>query len=210
MVQDEVAFKASFPANGIEIHFGDPTATPPEDPKSFKVYEVGNVVPGNELHSGSLDDDDKAHDTLVFRGMVIHFDGVPAGGESIQIAETGDQKRGVLDTIQQLRYALENEPDSPDGNRNVRDAVAVALTNLDHAMVTIDATRGDIGARMNIIDTTRDDNEDVTLVNKSVQAELREVDYPEALSKLAFQSIVLEAAQQSYVRVSQLNLFNKM
>jgi len=61
-----------------------------------------------------------------------------------------------------------------------------------------------------VIETTLTDNENVTLVNQEVQAELREVDYPEALSKLAFQSIILEAAQQSYVKTSQLSLFNRM
>lgn len=214
IVQDEIAF-ASFPPNGVQIVFGDPAAVPPanNDPRSFEVYalDAGGNPTGAALHTGSLDDDDKDHDTLVFRGMVIHFDGVPAGGESIQIAEDDSKmKRGVLDTIQQLRKALEDEPDTPEGNRNVRDAVAVAITNIDYAMVTIDATRGDIGARMNIIETTRTDNEDVNLVNQTVQAELREVDYPEALSRLAFQSIVLEAAQQSYVRISGISLFNRM
>ena len=53
-------------------------------------------------------------------------------------------------------------------------------------------------------------NEDVTLVNKSVQAELRELDYAEALSRLSFQTVILEAAQQSYVKISGLNLFNAM
>lgn len=210
MVQDEVAFNGNngFPDAGIEVHFGDPLAIPAGDPKSYEVYEAGTTV---LLHTGSLDDDDKAHDTLVFRGMVIHFDGVPAGGEVVTITEDDNrQKQGVLDTIQQLRRALEDNPDTPQGNRDTRDAVAIALTNIDHAMVNIDATRGDIGARLNVIETTKTDNEDVALINKTVQAELREVDYPEALSRLAFQSIVLEAAQQSYVRISQINLFNKI
>ncbi|HKM37534.1 MAG TPA: flagellar biosynthesis protein FlgL, partial [Thiopseudomonas sp.] len=70
--------------------------------------------------------------------------------------------------------------------------------------------RGAIGARMNVIETTLSHNEDVAIVNKGVQADLREVDYPEALSKLAFQSVVLEAAQQSFVKISQLNLFDKI
>ena len=63
---------------------------------------------------------------------------------------------------------------------------------------------------MNIIDTTQADNDDVTLVNKGVQANLRELDYAEALSRLSFQTIILEAAQQSYMKISGLNLFNKM
>lgn len=202
MVQDEIAF-ADFPADGIEIRF-----SPAPDEKNYEIYEVGGTTP---LQTGRLDDDDKDHDTLVFRGALFHLDGVPAGGESIVIEEDSNRhKQGVLDTIYQLRMALEEQPDTPTGNRAVRDAVAVALTNIDHAMVTIDGTRGDIGARLNIIETTRTDNEDVTLVNKAVQAELKEVDYPEALSRLSFQSIILEAAQQSYVKVSQLTLFNKL
>jgi flagellar hook-associated protein 3 FlgL len=100
--------------------------------------------------------------------------------------------------------------DPSSGNAGVRDAVAVALTNLDHGMISVDAARGNIGARLNVIETTQTDNEDVTLVNKAVQAELRELDYAEALSRLSFQTIILEAAQQSYVKISGLNLFNAM
>ena len=77
-------------------------------------------------------------------------------------------------------------------------------------MTTVDGVRGEIGARLNIIDSTQTDNEDVTLVNKSVQAELRELDYAEALSRLSFQSIVLEASQQSYVKIASLSLFNQL
>ncbi len=214
LVQDEVAFAGSspFPAGGIEIRFGDTTLVPPDGPKDYKVYDGATLV-----HSGRLDDDDQRQDSLVFRGVVMHFDGVPTGGEVITVksdptdlTDPTYEKQGVLDTIHQLRMALENNPDSPKGNRDTRDAVAAALTNIDHAMVNIDSTRGDIGARMNMIETTQIDNEDVSLINKTVQAELREVDYPEALSKLAFQSVVLEAAQQSFVKISQLNLFDKI
>jgi len=86
----------------------------------------------------------------------------------------------------------------------------VSLTNLDHGRVSVDAARGNIGARRNVIETTLTDNEDVALVNKSVQAELKELDYAEALSRLSFQTVILEAAQQSYVKISGLNLFNAM
>lgn len=205
LVQDEIAYASApgYPDSQFEIRFNDPA-----NPKNYEIFET---TTGTSLQTGSMDDDDKLHDTLVFAGVVVHLDGVPDGTETISIkADPAREKQGVLDTIYQLRTALENNIDSPEGSRATRDAVAAAITNIDHAMVTIDQTRGDIGARMNIIETTQTNNEDVTLVNQAVQAELREVDYPEALSKLAFQSIILEAAQQSYVKVSNLNLFNKM
>lgn len=207
LVQDEIAYASApgYPNSEFEIRFENPA-----NPKEYTVYEVSSGTDIQRIQ-GVMDDDDKLHDTLVFDGVVVHLDGVPNGTETIGItADSTREKQGVLDTIYQLRKALDDNPDSPEGNRATRDAVAAAITNIDHAMVTIDQTRGDIGARMNIIETTQINNEDVTLVNQEVQAELREVDYPEALSKLAFQSIILEAAQQSYVKISNLNLFNKM
>jgi flagellar hook-associated protein 3 FlgL len=123
------------------------------------------------------------------------------------LTEDGGPKQGILDTVGALRQALE---DPGTGNGAVRDAVGAALTNLDHGMVSVDAARGNIGARLNVIESTLTDNEDVALVNKAVQAELRELDYSEALSRLSMQSVVLQAAQQSYVKISGLSLFNVM
>jgi flagellar hook-associated protein 3 FlgL len=159
-----------------------------------------------------MDSDPDKSDKLVFRGVTVHLDGAPVGGETIRVipdASSGEikEKQGILNTIASLRSSLE---DPTTSNSGVRDAVAVALTNIDHGMISVDAARGNIGARLNVIETTQTDNEDVALVNKSVQAELRELDYAEALSRLSFQTVILEATQQSYVKISGLNLFNAM
>jgi len=203
LVQDEVAFSGTpaFPAQGINLVFDE------TDPKSYTIYDAET---GDDLGGGSMGENPDTTDKLVFRGVVINLDGTPVGGEQIQVtADPAKQKQGPLDTIATLRKALE-EPATPEGNLKVRDAVAQAMTNLSSASVVVDSTRGEIGARLNIIESTRTDNEDVALVNKSVQAELRELDYPEALSRLSFQTLILEAAQQSYVKISSLNLFNKL
>ncbi len=208
LVQDEVAFSGTpaFPPSGIEIEF---------DTVNPQNYEIRSIAPPAVLGSGTLDSDPAKQDKLVFRGVVVNVDGTPAGGELVQITprQVGGvdvQKQGVLDSIATLRQALLDAPDTPNGNLQVRDAVALGLTNLDHAMVTLDSVRGEIGARLNIVETTQTDNEDVSLVNKSVQAQLRELDYAEALSRLSFESIVLEAAQQSYVKIAGLTLFSQM
>ncbi len=205
LVQDEVAFAGApgFPEGGIDIVFGNP------DAKSYEIFAAGTTTP--QLAAGSMDENEKTPDKLVFQGVVINLDGVPASGDVISvIADPNRQKQGVLDTIANLRKVLEDAPSTPEGNLVVRDAIAEAITNLSSASVVIDSTRGDIGARRNIIDTTLTSNEDSTLGNKAVQADLRELDYPEALSRLSFQTLILEAAQQSYVKISGLNLFNKL
>ncbi|MDO9623028.1 MAG: flagellar hook-associated protein FlgL [Pseudomonas sp.] len=219
LVEDEVAF-ASFPPNGVQLVFDpvdplnytlSPVITPgvpadPTDPLSVEIPAVLGAAVNGRLQAGK--------DTLVhYQGAAFYVNGTPAAGASFTIAgPNGDptssppNKVGILDTIASLRSTLEN---SATGGQ-VRDAVALALTNLDHGMTSVDGVRGEIGARLNVIETTQTDNEDVTLVNKSVQAGLRELDYAEALSRLAFQSIVLEASQQSYVKIAGLSLFNKI
>ena len=65
-----------------------------------------------------------------------------------------------------------------------------------------------IGARMNVIESTQTENEEVALINTTVTSQLEDLDYAEALSRLSLQSVVLEASQQSFVKVSSLSLFN--
>ncbi|MEZ3185821.1 flagellar hook-associated protein FlgL [Pseudomonas sp. LM13] len=201
LVSDEVAFSNY---RGIRIAF---------DPVVEGKYQVFGMPKdgGAEVSLGTsnLDNDNDSDDKLVYGGVTLFVGGQPPTGSEILVQGKVPvaEKQGILDTIANLRSALE-EPTTSSGG--VRDSVAVALTNLDHGMISVDAARGNIGARLNVIETTQTDNEDVTLVNKSVQAELRELDYAEALSRLSFQTVILEAAQQSYVKISGLNLFNAM
>ncbi len=175
---------------------------------NFTVNPVQFSVSAGVLSMGA---DSVAIDPVTLKaqlgGMEFSFGSMPTASGTFEVARTAEQKQGILDTIANLRSALENPA---TGNSGARDAVAVALTNLDHGMVSVDQARGNIGARLNVIESTQTDNEDVTLVNKGVQAELRELDYAEALSRLSMQTVVLEAAQQSYVKIAGLSLFNVM
>ncbi|MGE6662296.1 flagellar hook-associated protein FlgL [Pseudomonas sp. NPDC047961] len=212
LVSDEIAFSGAngFPANGVQLQFNADG--------SYDIYELDNsglpaAAPLTDGTGLRMDSNSSKSDSLVFRGMTLQLDGAAIGGEAVNITpklsgpSATQQKQGILDTIANLRSSLENPS---TGNAGVRDAVAVALTNLDHGMVSVDQARGNIGARLNVIETTQTDNEDVALVNKGVQAELRELDYAEALSRLSMQTVVLEAAQQSYVKIAGLSLFNVM
>ncbi|MGA4815634.1 hypothetical protein ACPA9J_12515 [Pseudomonas aeruginosa] len=46
------------------------------------------------------------------------------------------------------------------------------------------------------------------LVNASVMSQIQDLDYAEALSRLSLQSTIMDAAQQSYVKIQGLSLFN--
>jgi len=195
-ITDSVAFARAFPSGRADYSIdNDGRLTLSSDPEVIIEFQAGGLLSSADIKM------------LKELGLSITADGAIPGAGIMSVARVSEQKQGILNTIANLRQALET-PTTTNGG--VRDAVAVALTNLDHGMVSVDSARGNIGARLNVIETTQTDNEDVTLVNKAVQAELRELDYAEALSRLSFQTIILEAAQQSYVKISGLNLFNAM
>lgn len=85
---------------------------------------------------------------------------------------------------------------------------ATVLGDIDAAMENILNAQSRIGARLNAIDTQRDINASAILQFEETRASLEGLDYAEAVSRLNSQMIGLQAAQQSYVRVQGLSLFN--
>ena len=139
----------------------------------------------------------------------MQIDGTPAAGDDFAVNRKPDaEKRSLLNVVSDLRKALQSSSDTPAGNRQIRDAVAIATSNLDAVNTKVLAVQGSVGARLNTLDSTEGFVDDVSLVNKSVQSSLEDLDYAEALSRLTMQSTILQAAQQSYVKISGLSLFN--
>ena len=98
------------------------------------------------------------------------------------------------------------------------DAVAVSLrngtgnqpvlTDLDAALERISQTRAKIGARMNAIDDQKVSNDAFDLAVKEVRSSLEDLDYAEAISRFNQQLTALQAAQQAFLKVQDLSLFN--
>ena len=199
LIKDEVSF-ANFPPGGVQITFDN------ADPMNY------TMTPAGKICCWWI----RTLPVVTYSGVGFYVNGAPSPGATFTVSGPGPAATasasdpsvqiGVLESISQLRKVLET---STDG-REVRDAVALGISNIVNSMDSVDRGRGAVGARLNVIDSTTTDNEDVTLVNKAVQADLRELDYAEAISRLSFQSIIMEASQQSFLRISSLNLFNKM
>ena len=154
-----------------------------------------------------------AHGSYEIRhaGVVVTLDGElhPNDAFSMSVG-SGDrtETRSVLETVRQLRETLESTDDSTEGKLQRRDMLAVSLQNIDNAMGQIMGVQTSLGARLNVIESTSLEHDEASLINEQIKTELESLDYAEALSRLSMQTIILEAAQQSFVKVSGLNLFN--
>jgi flagellar hook-associated protein 3 FlgL len=82
------------------------------------------------------------------------------------------------------------------------------LTNMTSALDSTYSAQTRVGARLNAIDTQKTINEDIKFRDEATVAEFRDLDYAEAITRLNLQSTGLQAAQQAYVKVQGLSLFN--
>lgn len=93
-------------------------------------------------------------------------------------------------------------------NLQAGNADGYALDDLDTALNRIFETRARIGARMNAIEDQKASNDAFDLAVSDVRSTLEDLDYAEAISRFNQQLTALQASQQAFVRIQDLNLFN--
>jgi len=82
------------------------------------------------------------------------------------------------------------------------------LDQIDTALSRVLDVRSQLGARLNVLDSQNETNQDFTLSLKQTKSQIEDIDIAEAISRFNFQIVSLQAAQQAYVKVQNLSLFN--
>jgi flagellar hook-associated protein 3 FlgL len=82
------------------------------------------------------------------------------------------------------------------------------LQQLDQTESHLSNVRTSVGARLSMLTTVESARQDASVQIDDSVAAVAGADFAEASSRLAQQLVGLQAAQQSYVKVAQLSLFN--
>jgi len=82
------------------------------------------------------------------------------------------------------------------------------ITAIDQALDRVLTARSNVGGRLNALDQQQELNQDFILDVQTTLSDVRDLDFAEAVSRLNVQTAGLQAAQQAYVRVQGLSLFN--
>lgn len=139
-------------------------------------------------------------------GASVTITGTPASGDAFSVKASSTQS--VFKTLANLIGALEATNTSGASAAQYANEIGFALTNLDQANDNILSVRAMIGSRMTELESLDNVNQDLSLQYQQTLSNLQDLDYAKAISDLTRKQTELEAAQQSFVRVSQLSLFN--
>ena len=115
----------------------------------------------------------------------------------MDIADGSGGFEDVFTTLEKL--ATDLEADAPNGS---------SLAQMDRAMDHLLTSRATAGARLNALDSQENINGALLVQLEQTRSTIEDLDYAEAATRLSQESVILQAAQQSFVQVQNLNLFN--
>ena len=116
----------------------------------------------------------------------------------------------MFTTLQGLVTALNNGSSSSVSPTSAayQNALNSALVNLDNALDSVLNIRASVGSRLTEIDTAQNTSDSLSQTYAERLSGLQDLDYAKAISDLSLQQTYLQAAQQSFVRITGLSLFD--
>ncbi|MBV6416158.1 MAG: hypothetical protein CMLOHMNK_00689 [Steroidobacteraceae bacterium] len=207
--------------NGTFVVGADPANTGSATLSSDSVVDAAAWVPGDYrivFTSGAAWEVRDAASTLIaggaydgsgaieFNGARIVLSGQPVAGDAFDVRAAGTED--IFTTLGNAVAALRSPTDAPAARMQWNAAAAAAIRQFETAGDHFLDVRADVGARLAVLDAAAATRADLEVELDTEVGKLRDVDYAEAVSRMTRQYTALQAAQQSYVRYSQLSLFD--
>ncbi|NEV60536.1 flagellar hook-associated protein FlgL [Thiorhodococcus minor] len=130
----------------------------------------------------------------------------PADGDEI-ISRPMEQV-SIFQTLDDIASALESSSSETEARALLDEASSIAISNIDAGLERLNEVRSSVGLRLNVMETHADLNDQRLVDLNTTLSEVRDLDYAEAISRYKLQEVALQAAQQTYVQVSRLSLFD--
>ncbi len=160
--------------------------------ENFSVLDVGAGTQTIEFDNTTLTEGGLVDSAVRTSTVVIQLD----DSYTLQSDVSGTSSSGTFGVFD----AQANVPATIDGEG--------VLDDLDIGLNRILNVRASIGARINTVDLQQDLNADFDVDLQSLLSDTRDLDYTQAISEFNLQLVGLQAAQQAFVRVQDLSLFN--
>ncbi|WP_448546791.1 flagellar hook-associated protein FlgL [Thalassotalea fusca] len=182
----------------------DPATNPPDyqfiftAPNDLRV-EDGNgavVYPTAAYTPGQI---------IAFNGIEVQLSGNPLPGDVVDI--TPNEKIGVFDTIKAAIDWMNVGADPTDPIQHEVDYGEI-LTQLDEALNHITSKRTEAGIRLKLAENQGNNHEDAVLNLSSGRSNIEDLDFAKAIADFEQSQVALQAAQQTFVQIKGLSLFN--
>ena len=146
--------------------------------------------------------------TVTFDGIdltLTNTPGAPAPGDRFSI-QPGNQD--IFETLTDIIKTLRAPTNTASAKLDLAAGLAQANGNVDKSLNNVLTVRAKFGISLQEIDALDSVGENTGLTYKQQLSEIQDLDYAKAITELNQQQVILQAAQQSFVKTSSLSLFN--
>ena len=143
---------------------------------------------------------------IQFNGLATAISGTPASCDRFTIQPAVNQD--LFTTLKKLADTLAAPAATPASSAQLSQSLDNTLADLDQGINHLEEVRGRVGARLNALDSQDSANQAFSLHLQQTLSDVDGLDYAEAATRLNGGLVALQAAQQSFVRIQDLSLFN--
>jgi flagellar hook-associated protein 3 FlgL len=169
-----------------------------DDPITFSIAgAVSGVVATGTYQSG---------EAIAFNGVSIEIEGALTNGDIYQINRS--VRQNVFQSVQSIADTLLAGNKTAAKSSKLVNDLGQSISTMDQALEHLQSRRTIVGNRLQALDTRADENANGLIRLERQTSELNDLDFAEAVSRLNLQTTALQAAQQSYIKIQGLSLFN--
>lgn len=199
-VTDPSVYAKAFPAGGAVLKF--------TTGGKYELYAQPLTANSRPVANGTLA---AGATSITAAGVKFSFSASPVDGDQYSVGVNKHQTQNILDTVSQLRQALERPIDgSEKAGQQLRADLDSAIANISSGQNQLAYTVTSIGARGKALDLQELANESLGIANSSTQSSIRDSDPAEVMTRLTLQQTMLQASQLAFSKISQLSLFNRL
>ncbi len=167
------------------------------------VFKSGDAIPFSGLQTNTYGDGISTGDF----GISVTISGDPASGDAFKVGASESQS--IFTTLGDTIKLLESSKAiGTMGNTQLHNQLGGLLTSLSQAEDSILTARALSGSSMSEVDSLDSVGESLHIQFQDTLSRLQDLDYAEAITKLNRQQMELQAAQQSFSKISKLSLFD--
>lgn len=141
-----------------------------------------------------------------FNGLGVSISGQPAAGDRFDISPNSG--RPIFDTLTEFINAVSQAPANPAASARLNQRLNGVIADLDQAIGHVLDVRTSVGARQNALQAVASESEDLRVELKTNLSDIEDVELDVAIGRLQQRMNGLQAAQQTFISISRLNLFD--
>lgn len=140
-----------------------------------------------------------------FKGIRVSITGAPNAGDVFGVDLSVKPTQDIFTTITTLITSIRGLGADPT---RYSYEIGQGLNSINYSESKLIEARAEVGVRINIADSQKDFNDKLNVLTQGILSEVEDLDYTAAITKLTQNSFILQAAQQSFVKVQGLSIFN--